>query len=299
MNYSIRIIEKPSELYAVEKLQQLIWTGSDLEIVPLNMLYAAIHNGGLVIGAYLEEPHPPEAILVGFVFGFPGIYHTPDGPRLKHASHMLGVHPEHRSQGLGYLLKRAQWQMVRRQGIDRITWTYDPLLSLNAQLNITKLGAVCNCYHVDFYGEMRDDLNAGLPTDRFEVDWWVNSRRVNRRLSKRARPNLGLEQVQAAGATLVNPTQVKNGLVCPTEAEPSISNRQESLLLVEIPHNFFALKKQDPELALAWRIHSRKIFMEAFSAGYLITDFIGHTPYESEERPARSFYILSHGDSTL
>ena len=95
-------------------------------------------------------------------------------------------------QGMGFALKRAQWQMVRYQGIDRITWTFDPLLSRNAWLNITRLGAVCNTYLRDFYGKMADVLNQGLPTDRFDVDWWVNSQRVNRRLSRRRRNDLTL-----------------------------------------------------------------------------------------------------------
>src|SRR5258708_30988204 len=45
-------------------------------------------------------------------------------------------------RSVGFALKRAQWQMVRHQSLDHITWTYDPLLSRNAYLNVAKLGAV-------------------------------------------------------------------------------------------------------------------------------------------------------------
>ena len=83
--------------------------------------------------------------------------------RLKHCSHQLGVHPAYRNLGLGFLLKRFQWEFVRDQGIELITWTYDPLLSTNAYLNIARLGAVCNTYRRNEYGDLNDDLNAGLP----------------------------------------------------------------------------------------------------------------------------------------
>jgi predicted GNAT superfamily acetyltransferase len=143
----IKILETPEEMTGVEDLQRIVWPGSETDIVPVNMLIAAIHNGGLVIGAFIEKQ------LIGFVFGFPGLESTPDGPRPKHCSHMLGIHPQHRDSGVGFLLKRAQWQMVRHQGLDHVTWTFDPLLSRNAYLNISKLGAVCNTYRRAEYGD--------------------------------------------------------------------------------------------------------------------------------------------------
>ena len=72
---------------AAEALQREVWPGSETDIVPAHLLITAVHNGGLVLGAYEGEK------LVGFVFGFPGIEPTPDGPRLKHCSHMAGVLP--------------------------------------------------------------------------------------------------------------------------------------------------------------------------------------------------------------
>ena len=215
---TLRLIEEPRDLEAVEALQRLVWPGDDTEIVPVHMLVAAVRGGGLVIGAYtLIENKGTKLQLVGFVFGFPGMYFTPDGPRLKHCSHMMGVHPEYRDHGLGYALKRAQWQMVRRQGVDRITWTYDPLQSRNGNLNIAKLGAVCNVYHRDYYGVMRDGINVGLPSDRFEVDWWVNTSRVDRRLSKHPPRRLDLSHYLAGGVEIINPTEVgKNGIPVPS-----------------------------------------------------------------------------------
>ncbi len=190
--YIIRLLESPEEMSSVEELQRIVWPGNETEVVPTHVLITATHNGGVVLGAFIEDE------MVGFVFGFPGLETLPDGPHPKHCSHMMGVHPDWRNAGLGFALKRAQWQMVRRQGLAHITWTYDPLLSTNAYLNIAKLGAVCNAYRQSEYGTMRDGLNAGLPSDRFQVDWWLNTRRVEHRLGKRARGTLSLEQFTKA-----------------------------------------------------------------------------------------------------
>ncbi|HRQ32131.1 MAG TPA: hypothetical protein PLM89_03400, partial [Anaerolineales bacterium] len=159
----IKLIETPEEMIAIETLQREIWPGSETDVVPVHVLMTAVHNGGLVLGAYIDGQ------LTGFVFGFPGLDATPDGARAKHCSHMLGILPAYRDSNIGFTLKRAQWQMIRYQGLDHATWTYDPLLSRNAHFNIVKLGAVCNVYRRAEYGVMRDGLNAGLPSDRFQM----------------------------------------------------------------------------------------------------------------------------------
>ena len=300
-DWTLRLIEEPNDLEAVEALQRLVWPGDDTEVVPVHMLVAAVRGGGLVVGAYgLPGGQGTKLQLVGFVFGFPGIYFTPDGPRLKHCSHMMGVHPDYRDHGLGYALKRAQWQMVRRQGVDRITWTYDPLRSRNGNLNIAKLGAVCNIYHREYYGVMRDGLNVGMPSDRFEVDWWVNTRRVNRRLSKRPRRRLDLVNYFAGGVEIINPTQLDgDGTPLPSSSDLSkdlgpSDGEDEALLLVEIPSDFKSLKDAKPPVALEWRLHTRAIFEELFERGYLVTDFV----FQPGPQP-RSFYVLTYGRSTL
>ena len=280
--WKLRVIETPGEMTAVENLQRLVWTAPDIEIVPKDLLLAVVHNGGLAIGAFVEDK------LVGAVFGFPGFYTTPDGPRLKHHSHILAVHPEWRAQGIGFALKRAQWQMVRKQGLDRITWTYDPLISRNAQLNIVRLGAVCSTYLRSAYGDMQDGLNAGLPSDRFQVDWWLNSERVKRRLSRRSRPALALAHYRAAEATLLEARLEGESMAHPPEETPVLNG---TLLLVEIPFDFPTLRAVDLALARDWRFYAREVFEEAFTKGYLVTDFVIDK--------GRSFYVLTHGETTL
>ena len=240
-----------------------------------------------MLGAYDGE------ILVGFVFGFPGFEYKADHIELQHCSHMAGVLPDYQDSGVGFLLKRAQWQMVRRQGIERITWTYDPLQSRNAKLNITKLGAVCNTYFPNYYGELRDEINWGIPSDRFQVDWWLNSSRVIRRLSKSPRKKLDLAHYLSANITRLNETHLNAaGLIAPRQHNLSFSSKQ--LLLLEIPADFPAIKAADPVLAFDWRMHTRIIFEEVFTAGYLVTDFV----FLPGSQP-RSYYVLSYGDGTL
>jgi predicted GNAT superfamily acetyltransferase len=299
--WHLRILESSEEMQMVEELQRVVWPGSETDVVPIHILTTAAHNGGLVIGGFVQDKLKGEtARLVGFVFGFPGLYSIPDGPRPKHCSHMLAVHPEFRGQGLGFALKRAQWQMVRHQGIDRITWTYDPLLSLNAYLNVARLGAVCSTYLREVYGEMRDGLNIGLPSDRFEVDWWVNTKRVERRLSREARRSLDLAHFMAAGAEVINPTRIDSqGWPLPPESPGFLETQDQvfidsAILLVEIPADFQTLKENYADLALRWRLHTRALFEYLFRRGYLVTDFV-YLP----GRYPRSYYVLSHGEGTL
>jgi predicted GNAT superfamily acetyltransferase len=284
---NIRLLETPEDLQLVEELQRSVWPGSETDIVPMHIMITVVHNGGLALGAFEEEK------MIGFVFGFPGLEETPDGPRAKHCSHQMGIHPDYRDSGIGFALKRAQWQMVRHQGLDHITWTYDPLLSRNAHLNIAKLGAVCSVYRESEYGEMRDGLNAGLPSDRFQVDWWINSRRVEKRLSKRPRPTLNLTHISRSGLRpLYTPQTRTGGLTRPPEHVPPF---EERLLLVEIPSNLMDLKSKDFALARDWRFFSRELFESAFARNYIVTDFV----FDKNESNPRGMYVLTHGESTL
>ena len=294
-SWNIRLLETIEEMSTVEALQREVWPGSETDVVPAHLLITAVHNGGLVLGAFLNENSPTGdgGRLAGFVFGFPGLEFTPDGPRPKHCSHIAGVYPEYRDSGVGFALKRAQWQVVRHQGLDHVTWTYDPLLSRNANLNIARLGAVCSTYRRSEYGDMRDEFNAGLPSDRFQVDWWINTRRVERRLSKRPRPALSLNHLARVGMHPLYSLQSGSpGLPQPPGHVPAITAQ---LIVAEIPSDFLSLKASDFSLARDWRYFTREFFESAFAKGYIVTDFI----FDKSEGVPRSFYILTDGESTL
>jgi len=288
--FELRPLETFEDMVQAEALQRKVWPGSETDIVPAHIALAISQHGGVVLGAFDGER------LVGYIIGFIGTdRHSPGRvamARLKHCSHQMGVDPEYRGQGIGLALKVAQREAVLRQGIRLITWTYDPLLSLNAHLNIRKLGAVCNTYIENAYGQMRDALNVGIPSDRFEVDWWVTSRRVEQRLEGSRAP-LDLAHFLGAGAEKVNTSRLgENGLLYPGK---EVDEPRGTLALVEIPPDFLAIKREVPELALTWRMHTREIFKHLFDRGYIVVDFI----YLRGERYPRSYYLLAHGEGTL
>ena len=292
----LRVLETPAEMRAVEELAATVWPGSDRDIVPDHLLLSVAHNGGLVAGAFDGDR------LVGFVFGYPGLQGSSDGFRPKHCSHQLAVHPDYRSAGVGFALKRLQWRFVRDQGLDRITWTYDPLLSRNAHLNIAKLGAVCNTYLRDAYGNQRDELNAGLASDRFEVDWWINSGRVLRRMqdnsqeqtpeARRAREAAGFDATLLKRAVRLNPPS--SGKLPPPPLLQELKAREAgyrggpACVLVEIPHDFASVKATDAALAADWRAHTRACFEHLFGEGFAVTGFL----HRAGPRP-RATYVLT------
>lgn len=285
-----RELGSPEDMEKVEELQGLVWAGDDLEIVPAHILVGIAHNGGVAIGAFEEDR------LVGFVLGFLGTdQKSPNRvamARLKHVSHMLGVHPDYRDSGIGFQLKLKQRERVVRQGIRLATWTYDPLQSRNAHLNIRRLGSVCRTYIRNMYGELRDDINRGMPSDRFQVEWWLTSSRVQSRVDEARKP-LDLAHYLGAGARKVNQVILGEGdLLHPDSHDLSFEGM---VVLVEIPPNFEHLHERDLGLAKEWRYFTREIFERAFEMGYLVTDFV----YLRGEEVPRAYYILSYGESTL
>src|SRR5215470_19990583 len=233
MAIEIRPVKTEVEYHAVERLQREIWGAPDIEIVSFEMLMTTHKNGGVTLGAFdiVED----EERMVGFVFGFAGL--TADG-RLKHCSHMAGALPGYRDRGVGHALKLKQREIVLAQGIDLITWTFDPLESRNARFNFHKLGATCGLYLRNLYGAMRDKLNAGLPSDRFQVDWRIASPRVEARLRGEAGVS-SASALMSEGVPLVNP---------PGAGEPLRLSTTEMVggerILIQIPSDFQSLKAE-------------------------------------------------------
>lgn len=292
LDFDIRVLESLEDMETIEDVQRRAWGEADVDIVPAHLLVAAAHNGGLVAGAFHKDE------LIGFVLGFLGTYDHPEGWRLKHWSHMLGVNPEYQNMGIGFKLKRAQWQLVRNQGIDLITWTYDPLISKNAYFNLTKLGGVCNTYYRNVYGALIPNLEIEYPSDRFRIDLWVNTKRVEQRMSLQPRKKLDMAHFHAAGTEVINPTDLTDsGFAAPTTDSLFLSDKHKkypNILMVEIPSDIDSLFKNDPQLGFEWRNHTRGIFEDLFSRHYLVTDFV----FLSGQYD-RSFYVLTQGESTL
>ena len=160
---TIRQINDVAEMHAVEDLQKEVWGIPDIEVVPLTHLVAAKEAGGTLIGAFDGEG------LIGFVYGFPSF----EFGQVAHHSHMLAVKTAYRNLDLGRQLKLAQREQVMAQGIGLMTWTFDPLQSLNAHFNFNKLGVVADRYLPDFYGAEAASFLHQTGTDRLWVSWWL------------------------------------------------------------------------------------------------------------------------------
>ena len=162
MKLQVRRLFFRDELVDIIKMQQTIWTN---DIIPLYRLLADVHSGGIILGAY------EDSVMLGFQYSTPAILHG----RVFLWSHMTAVLPTIKGGGVGYQLKLRQRAEALNDNYKLIAWTFDPLESLNANLNIGKLGAICSTYTENYYGDLADALNDGLATDRLTVEWHIGS----------------------------------------------------------------------------------------------------------------------------
>lgn len=267
MTIEIRLVQTIEEYRAISQIQRAVWGKPDTEIIPYHMPIIFQKEGGLVLGAFERSPEDEKEKLIGFAFGFVGL--TSEG-QVKHCSEIAGVLPAYQNRNVGYRLKLAQRERVLAQGIDLITWTFDPLESRNARLNIHKLGATCQTYLRNLYGNLSDVLNAGLPSDRFRVDWRIGSDHVAGRLRG------DWAGSSAEGIPIINPIlpgdrSAEQSLPRPPRETLPIAGDQ---LLIQIPARFQAIKLADSDLGLAWREHTRTLFEAAFAAGYTVVDLL-------------------------
>jgi predicted GNAT superfamily acetyltransferase len=254
-HFSIRPVSQDHEYHEIEEIQREAWSFSDLDIVPAATLVATQHVGGLVIGAFENKE------MAGFAYAFPAFE---DGRASLH-SHMLAVRPDYRNYEVGSRLKLAQRSFALDQGYDEITWTFDPLQSLNAHLNFRKLGVISKRYVVDFYGEATSSpLHQGFGTDRLWVNWYLNSDRVKDRIEG---------QLDRQGDLSGAPYLIKSEADRPVR-HSLIASGVARTCLIEIPRNINTIKEAAPDLAASWRRETRAAFLEALGSGFTIQDFV-------------------------
>jgi chorismate synthase len=263
----IRPLQSHKEFRQCEQIQKTVWgtLGVSSEAMIVTQKY-----GGLVLGGFVGGR------MAGFIYAFLGRRND----RLIHWSHMMAVMPGCRDRKLGLRMKLAHRRLALSHGIKSIGWTFDPMQSRNAALNIHRLGAQVEEYVRDCYGNFPSRIERGLPSDRFVVNWRIASPAVERRLRQ------GPPASQALSFPRVNEVRLNpRGL---------LENRKISLglrtpkLLVEIPANTDEIRSRSIALALRWRKEVRKIFERYFSSGYQVEDFV---PLKSG-RKLRCFYVL-------
>jgi predicted GNAT superfamily acetyltransferase len=250
--YLFKEIKELHHLQEAVKLQMETWGKEVISSLP--QLVASIHNGGCVIGVF-EDEH-----LIGFCYGFPGISETHPKPYL--VSHMMAIHPDYRNQKLGEKLKFKQREWALNKGFDRMIWTFDPLEIKNGYLNLTKLGGHVKTYIKSYYGEMNDKLNKGTPSDRFLLEWELQSPVV-------IEASKGIKNTSPHWSNY--PLYLNFSLNREIPLAGSIKEvSNESGVLVPVPKQIQRLKKISPETAINWRMEIRNAVNRLLSSDYIL-----------------------------
>ncbi|CAD5140311.1 GNAT family N-acetyltransferase [Microbacterium sp. Nx66] len=248
---SIRLLDDVEDFTRVSELFQSIWTKQG-EASPVNVetLRALSKAGSYVGGAF--DGHE----LVGACFGF---FASP-GRRALH-SHIAGVSGRMRGRSVGFALKVHQRAWALSEGLEEISWTFDPLISRNAHFNLVKLAAEPTSYHRNFYGHMADALNGADDTDRMLVTWYLHDPRV----VAAAGGAPGAPDPSAADAVpLLSVGDDLAPLLTPTDAR---------LVRVALPRDIEALRLRDPDRATRWRLALRATLGDLLDARGRVLSF--------------------------
>lgn len=275
----LRPLESHSDLEACVALQKRVWGEDFADLVPPSILKIVQSVGGVAAGAFGEG-----GALDGFVMGVTGVRDD----RRVHWSHMLAVRPEARGRDLGFRLKRYQRELLLLLGVETVWWTYDPLVSKNAHLNLVRLGATVARYVRDYYGDGSDSaLSAGLGTDRFIVEWRIAEARVAALLADKPEPASGEAEAGASlDAPVVNTREGAGGPE-PVLAEPPAA----PAVRVEIPDDIQAVRDADGAVAALWRASTRKALEACLGRGDRVEGFL-RLPDAARGGAYRSFYLL-------
>jgi predicted GNAT superfamily acetyltransferase len=231
----IRELAEVAELAAVARLFESIWRREPgTQPVTVELLRAMAVTGNYVAGAFDGDD------LLGACFGFL----AQDGLH----SHIAGVTV--RGRGIGLALKRHQREWALGRGLDRISWTFDPLVRRNAHFNLTKLGARPVAYLPDFYGPMPDGINGGEETDRLMVHWEL-----------------------ADYPVWTMPDHGSVALSVGESCRPVAGSAEGDVVLVAVPPDIEALRRTDPALARSWRSASREVLHGLMSDGAEVVGF--------------------------
>ena len=234
----VRPIEDQDGFRACVELQRRTWGRTFSDVVPVSMLQVTAKMGGVVLGAF-----DPDGELIGFVYGVTGFRHG----AAAHWSHMLAVRPEARNAGVGQRLKRCQKETLLTAGVGMMYWTFDPLVSRNAHLNLNRLGARVTEYVPEMYGTSDSDLH-DLGTDRFVVEWRLEEETGD----------------ASSGAASDRSKRASRAF------EPLPQNAVE----VSIPADIETVKSRSLKEAMDWRKSTREAFTRLLAEGREVVAFV-------------------------
>lgn len=269
----IKPLKAFDEFEQLLEIQRVVWNHGETDLTPIHQFAVSSRMGGILLGAYSG------ARLAGFVYSFPAVFR---GTACQH-SHLLAVLPEYRGTGLGKALKRAQRDEALRRGYDLITWTFDPLQTRNANLNLQALGARTRTYASNFYGLTPSlCIGPGIPTDRLLIEWPIRSRRVKARAEGTGKKPC-FDPARIAGA--LERRAGSEGVFAPP-GRPKLNLKSKSLL-VEVPRDIKALAFRC-DLIAEWQKSLSRVMTSYFRRGWFSDYFIFGE---------RCFYVLRRPDN--
>ncbi|MFI7698995.1 GNAT family N-acetyltransferase [Nonomuraea sp. NPDC049480] len=240
----IRELREIGEFQQVYRLFDQIWHPDPRNApVTVELMIGFAHTGNYVTGAFDGDT------LVGASVGFLA------AGRTLH-SHVTGAVIGH---GIGYALKLHQRDWCRERGLERITWTFDPLVRRNARFNLVKLGALPEAYLEEFYGPMADAINEGDASDRLLAVW-------------RVAPGEG------AGASPPE-TEGLPVLLGSEDERPVVRGVLGEAVLVGTPRDIEELRRTDPAAAKEWRMAVRTVLGTLIGAGGQVVGFTDRGEY--------------------
>jgi predicted GNAT superfamily acetyltransferase len=240
---AIRLVHTLDEARQVVDLFDRLWGASSNVIVSVEHLWALAHAGNYAARAHDVETDELLAASIGF-------FASPPGGSMH--SDVSGAAPSARDRGLGTALKLHQRAWALDLGLHEITWTFDPLVSRNAYVNLVKLGADVAEYCVDFYGDMDDSVNAGQGSDRLLASWQL------------AAPVGRITTAEGAVPVLIEEGGRPARRLAPSDAVR---------VTVAIPRDILAVRADDPDRARSWRVAVRETLGAEIGQGGRVIGF--------------------------
>jgi predicted GNAT superfamily acetyltransferase len=266
---AVRPAADQGEARRAADLWAAVWGPISGQLVTPELAWALADSGNYVANAWADGE------VVGASLGFRAV--DRDGAHLH--SHIAGVLGAWQGRSVGYALKLHQRWWALASGLDRVVWTFDPLVARNAYFNVTKLGAALDRFDPDFYGPIADAVNGDDETDRCRVLWRLTTQRVIDAVEGRA-PAPQVAGLLAAGAPVV--------LRCDDAGRPVLGRADaDGTMLCQVPRDILPMRRTEPDLARSWRRTLRSVFTDAFSGGYRVSevDRNGWYVFSADERP--------------